>query len=161
MRRPVFAVVLMALVGASAPLRAQEDLVGVRAMGMGEANRATATGAEGPLLNPAGMSLIKQYVIEGMYGLRVEDIGHHVHVSVVDSITSRIAAGLFYSFIYTNPKVGFTWAGGQINSATLTRTGHAAGLSLSMALGDKFMVGVTAKYLHLDTAAPQPAGTWD
>src|SRR6185369_15501367 len=86
-------------------------------------------------------------------------LGHHVNVSVVDSITSRVAAGLFYSFIYTNPKLGFNWAGGQVNSAELTRTGHAAGLSLSVALGDHFMLGLTTKYLHFDTTAPLPAGT--
>src|SRR5262249_7582985 len=57
------------------------------------------------------------------------------------------------------PKLGFNWAGGQVNSASLTRTGHAAGVSLSMALGDPFMIGVTTKYLHLDTTAPLPAGT--
>jgi hypothetical protein len=41
----------------------------------------------------------------------------------------------------------------------VTRTGHAAGLSLSLALGDKFMLGLTTKYLHIDTTAPLPAGT--
>ena len=30
----------------------------------------------------------------------------------------------------------------------ITRTGHAAGLSLSMPLGDHFILGATAKYLH-------------
>jgi hypothetical protein len=74
MRRPIVVALLLALAGAPATARAQQDFVGVRAMGMGEANRATATGAEGPLINPAGMSLVKQYVIEGMYGFRVEDL---------------------------------------------------------------------------------------
>src|SRR5678816_519036 len=131
-----FAVVSALLATAA---HAQEDLVGARALGMGEAVRAVATGAEAPLNNPAGMSLVKQYVIEGMYGFRVEDLGHHVNVSVVDSVTARVAAGLFYTFIYSEPKRGFNWAGGQIKEASWTRTGHAAGLSLSMALGDHFM----------------------
>jgi hypothetical protein len=128
-------------------------------MGMGEAQRATATGASGPLMNPAGMSLVRQYVIEAMYGIKVETVGHHANVSVVDSITARVAAGLFYSFIYETPKLGFKWAGGQVDSTTITRTGHAAGLSLSYPLGDRFFVGVTIKYLHLDTTAPLPPMT--
>jgi hypothetical protein len=159
MRGAVRALVFMSLVGATGAARAQSDFVGVRALGMGEAQRAVATGASGPLLNPAGMSLLKQYVIEGVYAFNVEQLGHAAHVSVVDSVTSRVAAGLFYTFIYAQPKVCFNWAGGSVQSAQLTRTGHAAGLSLSIPLGDKFIIGATAKYLHLDTTAPLPAGT--
>jgi hypothetical protein len=155
----IVVVALVSLLASAGIAQAQEDLPGARAIGMGEAVRATATGAEAVLFNPSGMSLVKQYVIEGFYGFRVEDLGHHLHVSVVDSITSRVAAALFYTFIYTEPKIGFNWAGGAINEATLNRQGHAAGLSLSMRLGDRFMLGLTTKYLHFDTVAPLPAGT--
>ena len=86
---------LAGVVGISATAHAQADFVGARALGMGEAQRATATGAEALILNPAGMSLVKQSVNEAMSGFRVEHLGHHVNVSVVDSITSRVAAGLF------------------------------------------------------------------
>lgn len=154
---PLAAIVSVVL--AAAPARAQNDFVGTRAMGMGEAQRATATGASGPLLNPAGMSIVRQYVIEGMYGIKIESVGHHANVSVVDSITSRVAAGLFYSFIYEQPRLGFYWAGGKVESEQITRTGHAAGLSLSIPLGDRFILGATAKYLHFDTTAPLPMGT--
>jgi hypothetical protein len=158
--RPLFvSAILGALLSLAATARAQEDFVGVRAMSMGEAQRATATGAEALMLNPAGMSLVRQYVIEGMYGIRIERVGHHANISVVDSITARVAAGLFYSFIYESPKLGFHWAGGTVPSATLTRTGHAAGLSLSIPLGDRFILGATAKYLHISTTAPLPMGT--
>ena len=102
---------------------------------------------------------MRQYVIEGMYGIKIETVGHHANLSVVDSITARVAAGLFYSFIYETPKLGFNWAGGKIDSEQITRTGHAAGLSLSLPLGDHFILGATAKYLHLDTTAPLPMGT--
>ena len=40
----------------------------------------------------------------------------------------------------------------------LTRTGHAAGLSLSLPLGDHFILGATAKYLHLDTTGAAADG---
>ncbi|HXU74788.1 MAG TPA: hypothetical protein VN947_36075 [Polyangia bacterium] len=159
MRLLVPVAVLVSLVTFASPARAQYDFVGVRAMGMGEAQRATATGASAVLMNPAGMSLVRQYVIEGMYGIKIESVGHHANLSVVDSITSRVAAGLFYSFIYETPKIGFNWAGGKIDSEQITRTGHAAGLSLSVPLGDHFIIGATAKYLHIDTTAPLPMGT--
>ena len=151
--------VLVSVVAIASTARAQSDFVGVRPMGMGEAQRATATGASGPLMNPAGMSLVRQYVIEAMYGIKIESVGHHANVSIVDSITARVAAGLFYSFIYETPKLGFNWAGGTIGSEQITRTGHAAGLSLSLPLGDHFILGATAKYLHIDTTAPLPMGT--
>ena len=159
MRLLISLAAIVSVVAVAAPARAQNDFVGTRAMGMGEAQRATATGASGPLLNPAGMSLVRQDVIEGMYGIKIETVGHHANLSVVDSITSRIAAGLFYSFIYETPKLGFNWAGGKIDSEQVTRTGHAAGLSLSLPLGDRFILGATAKYLHIDTTAPLPMGT--
>ncbi len=153
------AFVIVALLSIARSASAQTDFVGVRATGMGDAMRATATGASGPLLNPAAMSLNRGYTIEGQYGLRVEDLTHQVHLSIVDSVTSRVAAGLFYSYIYGSPKVGFDWAGGRIEAATLNRTGHVAGLSLSMPFGDKFMMGLTAKYMKIDTYAPLPKGT--
>ena len=159
MRSLISLAALVSVVAFAIPARAQNDFVPTRALGMGEAQRATATGASGPLRNPAGMSLVRQYVIEGMYGIKIETVGHHANLSVVDSITARVAAGLFYSFIYETPKLGFNWAGGKIDSEQITRTGHAAGLSLSLPLGDHFILGATAKYLHLDTTAPLPMGT--
>ncbi len=131
-------------------------MVGTRALGMGEALRANAAGAAAVLLNPAGMSLSRGYVIEASYGLRIEDLGHHAFVAIVDSVTSRVAAGLFYEYIHANPKLGFNWAGGRVDNAKLTREGHAAGLSLSMSLGERFLLGATLKYLHFGTTAPLP-----
>jgi len=150
---------LLACVVSTRRASAQSDFVGTRALGMGEALRANAAGAAGPLLNPAGMSLSKGYVIEASYGFRIEDLGHHAFVSVVDSVTARVAAGLFYEYIHTNPELGFNWAGGTVPTAKLTREGHVAGLSLSMALADRFLIGATIKYLHFDTTAPLPEGT--
>src|SRR5262249_53641475 len=143
MRRFAF-VVLLCL--SSATAHAQADLVTPRALGMGEAVRASATGADAPLVNPSGMSLARQYVITAFYGFNIENLGHACNVSVVDSVPSRVAAALFYTFIYSNPTVGFNWAGGVLHDVQTTRTGHAAGLSLSMKLGEYFMLGLTTKY---------------
>ncbi len=150
---------VLAVMATARRASAQADFVGTRALGMGEALRANAAGGAGPLLNPAGMSLSKGYVIEGGYGFRIEDLGHHAYISVVDSVTARIAAGLFYEYIHSSPQLGFNWAGGQVQNAKLTRDGHVAGLSLSMALADRFLIGATLKYLHVDTTAPLPEGT--
>lgn len=156
-------VVIAALVGTllstATSAWAQADFPGVRALGMGEAQRASATGSEALMLNPAGMSLVKQYAIEAMYGLKIETIGNNVDVAIVDSVTSKVAVGLFYNYIYETPKVGFDWAGGVVPTEKITRTGHIAGLALSIPLGESFIIGATAKYLHMDTTAPLPKGT--
>jgi len=153
------AAAILLCVSAPKHASAQADFVGTRAMGMGEALRANAAGAAGPILNPAGMSLSRGYVIEASYGIRIEDLGHHAFVSIVDSVTSRIAAGLYYSYINAGPKLGFNWAGGRVDNANLTRDGHAAGLSLSIALGERFLLGASVKYLHFETKAALPEGT--
>jgi hypothetical protein len=159
MRRPVLIAALMSLMLPAATAQAQADFPGVRALGMGEAGRAIATGAEGPMLNPAGMSQVRQYVIEAMYGFKVEPLGHNVNVSLVDSVTARVAAGLFYDYINESPQLAFNWAGGFQGETTLSRQGHVAGLALSVPIGDHFIIGATAKYLHLSTTAPLPMGT--
>jgi hypothetical protein len=151
--------VLAAVLWLGGNAHAQYDYVGTRAQGMGEALRANASGASALLLNPAGMSLSKGYVIEAGYGLDVENLGHHAFVGIVDSVTSRVAAGLFYEYIHSEPKIGTYWAGGLIPKATAKREGHAAGLSLSMALGERFLLGATLKYLHFNTDLPLPEGT--
>ncbi len=138
---------------------AQEDFVGVRALGMGEAMRASATGAEAALLNPAAMSLVKQYVIEAQYGLRVEDLGHHTSVAIVDSITTRVGASLYYNFAYSSPKFGFVWPGGFVKDGAATRIVHVAGLALSVPIGEKVILGATTKYVYSTFTAPLPMGS--
>jgi hypothetical protein len=125
---------------------------------MGEAMRAIASGSEGPLLNPAGMTLSRQYVLEGMYGFAAEGVGSLINVSVVDSLTSRVSAGLYYSYVNASPKLGYDYPGGHIESATATREGHSAGLSLGIPLGERLALGATVKYLHLSTTGPLPQG---
>src|SRR2546430_545681 len=131
MRGALTAALLCALVGAAGPVYAQYDVPGARAAGMGEAMRSIATGAAAITFNPAGMALVRQYAVEAQYGFKVESLGHQLHVAVVDSVTSRLAAGLYYTYVNDSPQVGFDWAGGRVKSAAVTRTGHAAGLSLS------------------------------
>ena len=74
MHRLIAIAVGVSLLAVAGTANAQADFVGVRALGMGEARRAIATGAEGILLNPSGMSLTRGYTIEAIYGFKVEDV---------------------------------------------------------------------------------------
>lgn len=152
-------IVVVAVLLAGGRAHAQYDFVNTRALGMGEALRANSSGAAALQMNPAGMSLSRGYVIEGQYGINIEDVGHHAFVGIVDSVTSRVAAGLYYEYIHTDPKLGTYWAGGLLEHPSVTRQGHAAGLALSMAFGDRFLLGATIKYLHMNTALSLPTGS--
>src|SRR5262245_34237638 len=82
--------VLLLVVSAAPNAHAQADLVTTRALSMGEARRAISTGADAVIYNPAGLALVRGYAIEAMYAIGIEDLGHRVHVSIADSITSRV-----------------------------------------------------------------------
>jgi hypothetical protein len=165
----------LALVVVCAPARragAVEDLVTPRTLAMGNSLRAEASGALGPLLNPAGMALNKGYTIEAMYSFRPQDTGSQLLLTIVDSITSRVAAALYYEYIHGSPHFQLAPPGSNMQvypmpgqtlppvadavQADAGREGHETGLSLAVALGDRFSLGATLKYLHVATTATNP-----
>jgi hypothetical protein len=122
----------------ASPLRAHAsdaDFVGVRALGMGGALRAAATGDAAPMLNPSGAAMVKAYAVEAAYQHLRPGGGHTLHASVVDGTSAyNIGAGLYYSFTTAS----------QAGVATKT---HDAGLSLSAPLGERVFLGATGRYL--------------
>ena len=104
------------------------DFVGVRAMGMGEAQRATATGASGPLLNPGGH--VARAPVRHRGHVRHQDRERRPPRQLDGGrLDHRRASPPACStrYIYETPKLGFNWAGGKVDSEQITRTGHAAG----------------------------------
>jgi hypothetical protein len=135
---------------AATPVRvgAFPDYLGSRALAMGGAGRADARGDQGPLLNPAGMSLSRMYTMEGGYQFISRDGGHVARVSVVDSTSSfNLAGGLFYSYRTASP-VG-----------VVRLSGHEAGVALSYPFGDRVLIGATGRYLHVAGGFEDPNGT--
>ncbi len=100
------------LLAAPAPARAALDLQGTRSIAMGGALRASPTGESAILLNPAGMTLLRNYIVAGLYQFRVSDDASLVNASVVDSATNKVAAGLFYSFSHASPTKTLALSGG-------------------------------------------------
>lgn len=156
LRLPAATLLLLGLAAGRAD--AVEDLYTARSQAVGEAFRADAAGAIGPLLNPSGMALTKAYTIEAIYGFDVRTLGNNVHLSIADSTTSRVAAGIYYNFIYASPRFGTraTATVPAIVDAGANHTGSETGLALALALGDWFHFGVTLKYLHFSTTASNP-----
>lgn len=134
---------------------AAEDLVGTRATAMAGALRASAAGTEGVLLNPAGMSIARQYVVGALYQFRAADSASQLNATVVDSVTSRIAAGLSYSYVHAAPQLTLARPDGGL-ALDQTRQTHEVAMALSMPFGDWLLFGVSGKYLNhqVDLSSP-------
>jgi hypothetical protein len=130
---------------------------------MGGTLRASPTGESALLLNPAGMSLTRSYILSALYQFRASDTGSLVNVSVVDSATKRIAAGLYYSFVYSSPSQTLGLPDGTTFSMEETLMTHEAGLAVSYPLGDILHLGITSKYISVGVEQPDetPDGAVD
>jgi hypothetical protein len=120
---------------ASARADSLTDLLGVRAIGAGEAVRASATGATAIGVNPAGVALSHSYSLEGIYGYRGEDSSTIVGAAVCDSVTNRVAAACMnYTYFGSSPEGG-------------SRSLHEIGLTVAVPFGEKVMFGETTRYI--------------
>jgi len=123
----------------SARAWAMDDFTGTRAIGMGDAGRAYAVGDTGPMLNPSGMSLVKNFqVLEGSYGYASRLHGHTLHASMVDNTSGfGVGGGLYYTYRLSEPGNG------------MTGHGHEGGLALSFPIANRATFGGTIKYFKL------------
>ena len=138
-----------------APARATLDLQGTRSIAMGGALRASPTGESAILLNPAGMSLMRQYIVSGLYQFRVSDEASLVNATVMDSSTNRVAAGLFYSFSHASPTKVLALPGGQAFDLAETIVTHEAGLALAYPFGTYLHIGLLTRYVNISVEQPE------
>jgi hypothetical protein len=124
---------------------AQEDYTGSRSLGMAGAHRAIVTGNDAVFLNPAGMPLTRKYSLEGGYLFNPGLETHIANVSVVDSVTSRLAAGVSYGYVNGRRTI----ASAEGITSKVERSGHLARLALAAPLGREVSFGVGAKYLDI------------
>lgn len=144
------AALALALILPSARAWATDEFPGTRALGMGDTGRAFAVGDSGPMLNPSGMSLVKNFqVLEGSYGYSSRLSAHTLHASMVDNTSGfGIAGGLYYNYHVAEPGGG------------LSGHGHEAGLALSVPIASRATLGGTVKYYSLSGIdAPPGFGT--
>ncbi len=142
------------LMTGAGPAGAQEEST-VRGLGMGNALTASAAGSGALFYNPAGLSTVRAYTVETFYQFAVQRQGHLAHASVVDSITSKwVHAGLFYDYFRSRPEV-FEPAVGR--SVRLRKQRHETGLALSVPFANMVSLGVSIRYLHLETLSRAPS----
>ena len=120
------------------------DILSPRAIAMGEALRAAATGALSTILNPAGVVLTRSYVLEGSYGYRPEDHSNIQSISVCDSVTTRVGACLYYTHL----------SGDLTLDGQGSRYRHEVGLTTAVPLSDALSIGITNKYVSYNEQPP-------
>jgi len=122
------------------PLWAQNkvfnDLLGVRAQAFGGAYRAVASGNDALYYNPAGMAFSRRYNLDADYIYHPISTAHWTGLSLVDSTTSALAAGLdvHVGIDATQKPLNLTWLGS---------------FSLAYPIADIFSLGVTLRYVYL------------
>lgn len=132
------------------------DIYSARSMGMGGTLRASSTGATAILLNPAGMSLARMYSLGATYQHRFSDTGSLFQISIVDSATRSLAAGIAYSLVHATPEMTIPTEKG-IYALKEKVNEHKIGLCLSYPLGDYVFLGVGGHYVSHSIEIPQDA----
>ncbi|MFH1532579.1 MAG: hypothetical protein ABIK09_17785 [Pseudomonadota bacterium] len=102
-----------------------------RTRGLAGAGRSFATASNALFLNPAGLALVTQYVIEGVYSVGFDPLTHAVGTNWTDSYMNPwAAAGLGYSYL-EGPDDG-----------TLSKGAHAlnGGLAFPVLKGDTKLI---------------------
>jgi hypothetical protein len=76
-----------------------QDVMAARNYGMGGAYRALGYGAEAITGNPAALSLFKRYTLEISGAYDFKNVWGYGGISISDSITNEIAAGVTYQMV--------------------------------------------------------------
>lgn len=102
-RKPLVAALLAGWM-VTVPAHAGDDVVGAGALAMGRAGVANPRDNAGLTLNPALLGATSRYDIEGFAGLG-PDAGWEAALSIVDSRSSSLAAGVGYRRLVASPEL--------------------------------------------------------
>ena len=123
-------------VSAEKPLAGTLTTLDPRAVGLGGTLRASASGTSAVYLNPACIGMVPLYHIGLMYQYTGQEGMHQGGISIVDAVTTVVAAGL-----------AFNYSG--INQTHMRHDSFDGRLALGGGIGDVLYLGATARYLHL------------
>ena len=123
---------------------------GVRNLSMANSTRASASGSNAVLINPAAVSLSQQFAIEPMYQLKIQNQTSGIGIVVMDSLNnSRVGLGLGYLFMRGVPEVTFQTSGGVERDLKLVHFGHEAFATVSVAVVKQWLaVALKPKYQY-------------
>lgn len=124
---------------------------GSRNLGMANTGRGSTYGTNAVLLNPSNMSFAQTFAIEPMYQLNIQSKTSGVGIVIMDSLNNgRIALGLGYLFMRGKPTIHFVDTAGDKKDFSLSRFGHEAMLTISVAIVKRWLaVAVKPKYQYV------------
>ncbi|MAQ18001.1 MAG: hypothetical protein CMN30_24790 [Sandaracinus sp.] len=123
------------LVAPSAEAPREETYETARGVGMGLGARATAQGTSALAYNAANIGMAQLYHIETMASFVPGDRAWMYGGAIVDSITSKMAAGLSFHGFY--------------GSGDRALRGYDGRLALGLPLSQKIGLGLSARYINL------------
>ncbi len=164
----------------SANATVYDEFRGIRSSGMGGTHRAIGTSNDTLLLNPAGMAMLSRYSVELDYSYTKREDLTRTHLSVVDSKSSPVSAGIGYTYVKgdndnTNPTMHFLYFGAAYRISDSIAFGltsknfrgeftpdgqlskydiYTGDLGLQIRLGDSLSVGLAYHNL-LETDLPE------
>ncbi len=109
----------------------------VRSFSAGGAYRALALGNDAIFVNAAAMEQQKSYTVEGGLGWFKKRDDYYINVSIVDTKTSTLGAGISYTYLEDQKEL----TGG--------RKGHRIDLALSYPLSTTMFIGGSIKYFDV------------
>lgn len=129
---------------------AAPGLDGTRNLGMGGATRASATGTNAMLVSPGNMGFTRQFLIDPVYQVQVENNTHGAGILAMDSLLNpRVAVGLGYIATFGGPRIAFTDETGTARELGMFHQGHEVGLALAInAVPGWLAFGVRPKFQY-------------
>lgn len=130
------------------PVRAQERVVhearieSVRSVGLGTGARASAVSTQAQAENPANLSAGGLYHVEGFMGYEPQMKRIGAGAAVVDSMTSRLAAGLSARGLFGDNDSG-------------DNSGWEGRLAFGFPFGEMFSIGLAGRYSDLTVSDPK------
>lgn len=112
--------------------------LGVRALSMGSAYRAVATGNEALFFNPAGMPFFRRFNVDADYIYQTVQTPHLMGVSLVDSVTNDVA-------------LGFDFHMGVDSRMTSSPISYLGTFALAYPISDMLAIGASLKYTYETT----------
>lgn len=116
------------------------DSLGPREIAVGESLRAEAKGGMATTLNPAGLPLTHELVLETNFGYRPSDGANIASISACDS-TVPVPGCFYYRYFSADP---------EIAGIDHSRRAHEVGYVAARAVG-KFVLGFTYKYFDYNS----------
>ncbi|MBI3181752.1 MAG: hypothetical protein HYZ28_06380 [Myxococcales bacterium] len=124
------------------------ELMHARDFAMGGAYRAHGLGGEAILGNPAALSLYRRYQLELSGAWDAQSKFGFGTVSVLDSVTSELAAGVSYYLV----------SAGRADARSLS---HLSTLALSMPLSSSVLIGASTRHVLVSGAYETNGVTMD